>query len=167
VSPDPPPNHQGTAACAGPRAEPATKLPAVVAARIGEFFDRLASLSPLWRLTARQRNRLAPDVASALATGWTPGALAEFAGANTAGIRNPGAVLAARLSPTELPSPTPSAGQRPPWCGECDEVTRMLDYHGDAPRPCPRCKAPRAGGIVRPARQRDSEDAGSSRPMRA
>jgi Helix-turn-helix domain len=37
---------------------------------------------------------------------------------------------------------------RPPWCGECDQVTRMLDYHGDAPRPCPRCKAQRPAASV-------------------
>jgi hypothetical protein len=70
--------------------------------------------------------------------GWTPGALAEFTG-NTAGIRNPSGVLVARLSPAQLP--LPRAG-RPPWCGQCDEVTRMLGYHGDAPRPCPNCKPP-------------------------
>jgi hypothetical protein len=29
---------------------------------------------------------------------------------------------------------------RPPWCGQCDEVARMLGFDGDAPRPCPRCK---------------------------
>jgi hypothetical protein len=27
------------------------------------------------------------------------------------------------------------------WCGKCDERTRMLDFDGDSPRPCPSCKA--------------------------
>jgi hypothetical protein len=138
VSPDPPMNHQGTAASVGP--ERPAALPAMAAAEVGEFFDQLAARSPLWRLTTHQRRRLTPAIAGALATGWAPGPLADFAGANTAGIRNPGAVLAARLSPAELPPPAPGARRRPSWCGECDEVTRMLDYHGDTPRPCPRCK---------------------------
>jgi hypothetical protein len=44
-------------------------------------------------------------------------------------------VLAARLSPAELPAP-PARPARPPWCGECDQATRMLGFDGDAPRPC-------------------------------
>jgi hypothetical protein len=125
-----------------------------VAAETGEFFGRLASRSPLWRLTAAQRRRLAPAVAGALAAGGTPAALAGVAGANTAGIRNPAAVLAARLSPGELPPAEPNAARRPPWCGECDEATRMLDYHGDAPRPCPRCKSSAKQAIVLHAERR-------------
>jgi hypothetical protein len=53
---------------------------------VGEFFG---ALGPRWLLTARQRQRLAGAVTAALAAGWTPGRLAEVAGANTAGIRNP------------------------------------------------------------------------------
>lgn len=139
VSPDPPENHQRTAPPPA-RQEPAAELPAVpTAAEAGEFFERLAALNPRWRLTSGQRRRITPAVAGALAAGWTPGALAEFAGANAAGVRHPGAVLAARLSPAELPPPP--ALRRPPWCGECDRATRMLDFGGDAPRRCPRCKA--------------------------
>lgn len=65
-----------------------------------EFFSRLG---PSWPLTDSQRRRLVPKVAAALAAGWDPQALAAFVGANTAGVRNPAAVLAARLSPAELP----------------------------------------------------------------
>ena len=36
-------------------------------------------------------------------------------------------------------APRPAAA-RPPWCGECDQDTRMLDFDGDTPRRCPRCK---------------------------
>jgi hypothetical protein len=103
---------------------------------IDEFF---AALGPGWQLTAAQRARLTPAVATALNAGWTPRTLAAFAGANTSGVRNPCAVLAARLSPTELP-PHAQPPFRPAWCGECDERTRMLGFGGDAPRPCPRCK---------------------------
>jgi hypothetical protein len=114
-----------------------------VAAEAGAFFDALAEHSSLWMLTATQRLKLAPAVAAALAAGWTPARLAELAGASTAGIRNPVAVLTARLSHAELPPlGTSRPTRRPPWCGQCDERTRMLDFDGDAPRPCPCCKLP-------------------------
>ena len=98
---------------------------------VSEFF---AALGDAWRLTAAQCTRLAPAAQTALSTGWKPAALAEFAGSNTDGVRNPYAVLAARLSPADLPAP-PGRSSWPPWCGQCDKRTRMLD--GDTPRPCP------------------------------
>jgi hypothetical protein len=113
---------------------------------IGEFFT---ALGPHWRLTAAQRARLAAAVTAALDAGWTPQTLAAVTGANTSGVRNPYAVLAARLAPAELPLPHIQRPSRPPWCGQCDERTRLLGFDGDAPRPCPRCKpsavASRAG----------------------
>ena len=104
---------------------------------VGEFF---AALDCDWRLTAAQRARLAPAVATALTSGWTPQRLAGFTGGNITGVRNSYAVLAARLSPAELPAPQ-ARPVRPPWCGECDQATRMLGFDGDAPRPCPSCKS--------------------------
>ena len=139
ASPDPPENHKGTAAT------PAREVPAAGprvgcgGAEVGEFFEQLAARSQLWLLTVGQRKRLAPSVTAALATGWNPDGLASFAGANSAGIRNPVAVLAARLAPAKLPRPP--ASRRTPRCGECDERTRMLDFDGDSPSSCPRCKA--------------------------
>src|SRR5258706_10270831 len=79
----------------------------------GEFF---AAIATSWRLTAAQRDRLAPVVETALNTGWTPTELAAFTGGNTDGVRNPYAVLAARLSSAELPAP-PARPARPPWGG--------------------------------------------------
>jgi hypothetical protein len=107
---------------------------------VDEFF---AALGDAWRLTETQRVRLTPGVLAALDMGWAPQALASVAGANTTGVRNPYAVLTARLSSAELPVVS-GRSARPPWCGECDQTTRMLDYHGDAPRPCPKCRAPRS-----------------------
>jgi hypothetical protein len=101
----------------------------------GEFF---AALGDGWRLTPTQRLKLVPAVTAALERGWAPRVLAAFAGANINGVRNPYAVLTARLSPAGLPPPRRPA--RPPWCGQCDQTTRMLGFHSDAPRPCPRCK---------------------------
>lgn len=138
VSPDPPMNHQTTATGLTRDARPAAGS-ATCGGELGEFF---AALGDGWRLTKAQRARLTPAVMAALDMGWTPQALASATGANTAGVRNPYAVLAVRLSPAELPMPASRPG-RPPWCGECDQVTRMLDYHGDAPRPCPKCRVPR------------------------
>jgi len=104
-----------------------------------EFFARLG---PDWPLTDRQRRRLAPIAAAALEAGWAPAALAEFAGANTAGVRSPYAVLAARLSPAELPAPPDRTTPRRPWCrfADCDEGTRRLRRAdgADGGR-CPRC----------------------------
>jgi hypothetical protein len=110
---------------------------------VGEFF---AALGNVWRLTTDQRARLAPTVQAALDAGWMPQALAALIGANTTGVRSPYAVLTARLSPAALPPPHGQRPSRPPWCGQCDEVTRMLGFYGDAPRPCPRCRPSAATG---------------------
>jgi hypothetical protein len=103
----------------------------------GEFFARLG---PGWPLTGLQRTRLAPLAAAALADGWKPAALAAFVGANTAGVRSPAAVLAARLSAAELPLPPGRTVARRPWCGSCDERTRRVERAdgADGGR-CPRC----------------------------
>ena len=111
--------------------------------------DQAVLTRDAWRLTEVQRARLVPAVKAALDKGWVPQDLASVTGTNAKGVRNPYAVLATRLSPAELPA-VPGRLSRPPWCGECDQVTRMLDYHGDAPRLCPRCKAPRPAVPVRP-----------------
>jgi hypothetical protein len=104
---------------------------------VSEFFARLG---PAWLLTDGHRRRLEPAVGDALSVGWAPAALADFVGANTAGVRSPAAVLAARLSPSELPPPPDRAQTRQPWCGACDESTRMLGRYGDdVPSRCPRC----------------------------
>jgi Helix-turn-helix domain len=164
---------RGAAVAPEPSLEPPTEPPAAIAgtreagpAAAGdrpspggakEFF---AHLGPGWPLTSRQRRRLTPAVVAALAAGWAPGALAVFVGANTAGIRNPAAVLAARLSPAELPPPPGQPSARPPWCGagDCNERTRRLQRTdgADAGR-CPRCHplaaepAAKAGQALTPA----------------
>jgi hypothetical protein len=140
VAPEPSrePSMEPSAASAHARQVPATAGTAGGGQAVDEFF---AVLDDGWRLTADQRARLAPAAQAALHAGWSSQALATFTGANTASVRNPYAVLAARLSPAELPPPPqPQRPARPPWCGQCDEVTRMLGFDGDAPRPCPHCK---------------------------
>ncbi len=73
---------------------------------VGEFFD---SLGDAWPLNAAQRDRILPAIEAALDAGWVPRELAAFTGSNTGGLRNPYAVLTARLLPAELPMPP---GQR-------------------------------------------------------
>jgi hypothetical protein len=150
VAPEPPkePSIEPSAAPAPAREVPATASTAGGGRSVGVFF---AVLGEDWRLTAAQRARLAPAVRAALEAGWMPQALAAFTGANSTGVCSPYAVLAARLSPAELPPPTGWRPARPPWCGECDERTRMLGFDGDAPRSCPRCKPRPARSIAAPA----------------
>ena len=151
-----PPQERGAAIAPEPSIEPSTEPPAAAPADTrgteplaenrpgggapGEFFS---ALGPGWLLTARQRARLVPAVSDAVAAGWDPVALAAFVGANCAGVRNPYAILAARLSPGELPAPRTLVPRRKPWCGHCDPDTRfLLDDRGlpaDHPRRCPRC----------------------------
>ena len=122
--------------------------PAVEAEGAGEFF---AALGPRWLLSIRQRHRLAPAVQAALAAGWTPAALARYAGANPAGVRNPYAVLANRLAPGELPAPA-QPPPRPAWCGRCHQDTRRLEHADgtDAGR-CRRCHPLTAPAAPAPA----------------
>jgi hypothetical protein len=94
VSPDPPKNHQGTAAAPAREARPAAGA-ATGGGGAGEFFTALGNA---WRLTGAQRARVVPIVKAALEMGWTPQALASVTGANTTGVRNPYAVLAAAIA---------------------------------------------------------------------
>jgi len=119
VSPDPPENHQGTAAVRHARTAAIADAATGPAAEVEEFFERLTYLNPRWQLTASQHRRLSPAVTAALAAGRSPDDLAEAVGANIDGVRSPYAVLAARLSPTELPH-LPARVVRPPWCGQCN-----------------------------------------------
>jgi hypothetical protein len=136
-------------------ATPAGNEDEATAIRPGEFF---AALGDAWLLTADQRARLTPAVAAALDTGWSPAELAAFSGANTDGVRNPYAVLAARLSPEQLPTlPVLQSVRRPPWCGQCNQQTRRREGTdgADAGR-CPACH-PLAGNALA---------AGGGRPRR-
>lgn len=42
-----------------------------------------------------------------------------------------------RVAARASPAGSPGAAGKPPWCGECDETTRLLG--DDAPRRCPVC----------------------------
>ena len=153
---------RGAAAAPEPYIEPSVEPPAAPArarepgpqpvenpaagggAQMDEFFGALGSA---WRLSPKQRNRLAGPVGAAFRRGWRPRDLAAFVGSNTIGVRSPYAVLEARLRPAELPEPRNKPAARSPWCGQCDEQTRLveqdLNEYGVAGslRRCPRCWA--------------------------
>lgn len=103
----------------------------------------LAALHGRWRLSLGQRERLTGPLADALHRGWDPGSLAAHLDVNPASVRSPYAVLASRLA--DLPDPrTRPPRPRPPWCGACDEHSRLReDNHGRVTR-CPDCHPLRA-----------------------
>ncbi len=126
IAPEPfkEPSRKPSAATAWAQAREADARSTISGDQFSEFF---AGLADGWHLTASQRGRLVTALRSAVASGWTPEALAAFVGANTDGVRNPYAVLAARLSPAELPPPPEPRPMRLPWCGRCDERTRRRE----------------------------------------
>ena len=91
----------------------------------GSAREYFAALGDRWQLTGRQRVRLIPAVMAALAAGWTPHGLAAFTGANTTGVRNPCAVLAAAL--TRRAAPATGAASDP-----AAVVPRVRPGHPDA-----------------------------------
>jgi hypothetical protein len=132
-----PPREPSAARAHARETAPAVDGRAEAAAR--RYFD---ALGPQWPLTAAQRDRLTPAVEAAVADGWTPDRLAAFTGANSTGVRNPYAVLSARLSPDQLPAAPASPSMRPSWCGQCDPQCRfLLDEFGyPSAIPCPKCR---------------------------
>jgi len=97
----------------------------------------LEQLGAEWRLGARSAERLKPALRSALASGWTAASLAAQLGQGAEGVRSPYAVLAARLA--DLPAAPRARPQRPAWCGECHESTRMRETDAGQPYRCPSC----------------------------
>jgi hypothetical protein len=89
-----PTQERGAAVAPEPSKEPAAQAPVRQGSPaagaggggglVGEFF---AALDCDWRLTAAQRARLAPAVATALTAGWTPQRLAGCTGGNITGVR--------------------------------------------------------------------------------
>ncbi|MBE1603754.1 hypothetical protein HEB94_000602 [Actinopolymorpha pittospori] len=96
------------------------------------------ALGPRWRIGRRALRRLEPEICAALGAGWTAESLAAHLRESPEGVRSPYAVLSARLA--DLPSPPALRPERPPWCGQCDEATRMREADDDhRPFRCPTC----------------------------
>jgi len=116
VAPEPSlePSREPSAAARGCEALPAAADGAVSSGQAGEFFDALGAA---WRLTTAQRARLTPAVLAALDEAGHRMAWPGITEANINSIRNPYAVLAARLSTAELPPLPCQRPPRPPWRG--------------------------------------------------
>jgi hypothetical protein len=133
-------NHPGTAPA---RAHVRASAPAASRAEGGggnEIAEFFTALGEAWPLSAGQRDRLGSHVAAALDAGWSTNALADHVGGNTDGIRNPYAVLRSRLS--DIPDPPEGSqrpAERPPWCGRCEEATRLFERPDGRLSRCPDC----------------------------
>lgn len=136
VTPDPPGNHQDPPP---PAREPGDRSGDHPGPGGGGHEEFHTALGPAWPLARGQRHRLASRITAALTAGWSPTALAAHVGANPDGVRSPYAVLASRLA--DLPDPPArQVRTRPPWCGECDEATRLIEHPADdTVTRCPRC----------------------------
>lgn len=126
----------------------------------GEANAVLSGLGREWTLTSRQRNRLEPKVAAALANGWNVRRLVAHLAANPDGVKSPAAVLAARLDDLPPAQPTGTATERRMWCGDCDEATRHLERANGSLQRCPNCHPMRTGSDgagENPTRQRSRQ----------
>lgn len=99
----------------------------------------LKGLGRAWPLTPNEQDRLAPAVNDAIVAGWPVPALTAHLRANPYGVHSPYAVLARRLANLPPAPKAPSARDKPPWCGRCDEHTRHEEINDGALRRCPRC----------------------------
>lgn len=100
----------------------------------------LNKLGTSWHLSDGDRKRLAPLVTEKLVEGWPVSGLASYLSANPRGVVSPVAVLKARLQ--DLPAPRIAAKlpvPRPPWCGRCDELSRLRELDSGAVMRCPDC----------------------------
>jgi hypothetical protein len=98
-----------------------------------------AGLNPAWfrGATPRQLQNVLALIVATEARGWTAGQIAQAIGDDVGGARNPAAVCAARLRGMGDPPARPP--ERPPWCGACDERTRMIETDDDRVTRCPTC----------------------------
>jgi hypothetical protein len=103
--------------------------------------DRVNAAAPRGRMGRHQLATLTPTVATVLRGGvWTSPALAEHLAANLAGIKSAYSVTRYRLADLpDAPLGAPARPTRPPWCGTCDERTRMRENTEGAPYRCPAC----------------------------
>jgi hypothetical protein len=112
----------------------------------------LAHVASAWRCAPAGLAPLRPVVARALEA-WPPEALAAHLAEDPPdGLRNPRRLLASRLADLPAgPGGCPCRGcvrwrgdpdappPKPPWCGTCDERTRLTEDDEGRPKRCPDC----------------------------
>jgi hypothetical protein len=110
--------------------------------RLNDEAEALLALLPdPFRTGPRTRATLRPAVVAAFRAGWSAVDLRSHLAANPTGVRNAGAVLGARLGDLPpAPAVMPPDDPRDPWCGACDERTRLAyDEQADRSYRCPDC----------------------------
>lgn len=104
----------------------------------GTGADFLRRLPPRFRPPQSTIDRLAPKVDLLLAAGWSVADLERRLTNGADSDHNPVEAVVRRLERFPLPKGTPEP-ERPVWCGECDEHTRLLENAEHDPYRCPRC----------------------------
>jgi hypothetical protein len=82
--------------------------------------------------------RLAPKVEQLLAAGWSEADLERRLTGGADSDHSPAATVVRRVERFPLPKGVPTP-ERPPWCGECDEHTRLRENAAGDPVRCPDC----------------------------
>lgn len=115
--------------------------------RSGSAGEQLVRSLPATHRLAGHSIRWAAAIADrALTAGWTGQRLLRTLTEHTADAINPPGVVVARLKDlaAELDTRQVSAGSvaRPPWCGECDERSRLVLRADGRMARCPNCNPP-------------------------
>jgi len=104
-----------------------------------DLVARVRAIRPDWATDSIERAMSGKSVRE---RPWPMACAAMLAVAADPASQHPGRV--AHDGPWWQRVPSQRRDTRPPWCGECDELTRMLDMDTDEPRRCPKCKSPKA-----------------------
>ena len=104
-----------------------------------DLIAEVRAIRPDWATDSIERAMAAKSVRE---RPWPMACAAMLAVAADPESQHPGRV--AHDGPWWHQVPPRSRDTRPPWCGECDETTRMLGMDTDSPSRCPRCKNPNA-----------------------
>ncbi len=101
----------------------------------------LAALPRPFAVGPKTRDVLRPAVVAALRAGWAPADLTAHLTRNPHNVRNAGALLGKYLGDLpDAPAVMPPDDPRDPWCGACDERTRLVYDPDDGPtRRCQNC----------------------------
>lgn len=116
----------------------------------------LRSLPATHRLAGHSVGWAAAIVNRALAAGWDPQRITRTLTDHTAATDNPPGVVVARLkeltAELDHAPAAPASPSRPPWCGSCDERSRLVLQADGRMARCPSCN-PLAVTSDRPTRQ--------------
>ena len=102
--------------------------------RMTELINQVRAIRPEWSTHSIQRALTDPTVAE---RPWPAIHRAMLTIAHDPETQAPGRIKGD--GPWWHHPPTTATPQRPPWCGECDERTRLTEHSGGKVARCPRC----------------------------